>query len=237
MAYFSFDRVSVRYNIYNARSQSLRHQLISISTGGRLSNEVRKTVSVTALDDVSFVLNDGDRVGVIGHNGAGKTTLLRTMAGIYKPFSGTIVRSGAITTIIELGAGMDIELSGYENVARMGMLLGHSKEAIRNLMPSIVEFSDLGDFMSMPVRTYSSGMMMRLMFGVATAKAPDILLLDEMFGVGDKAFQERAEARMRDVISSASILVFASHDVGLIKSFCRRIFKLEHGRLEEVDSV
>jgi ABC-2 type transport system ATP-binding protein len=237
MAHLAFQNVSVRYAIYNARSQSLRHQLINISTGGRLSHEVRKTVSVTALEDVSFVLNDGDRVGLIGHNGAGKTTMLRTMAGIYKPFSGTVVRSGAVTTIIELGAGMDIELTGTENVARMGMLLGYSGEAIKALMPSIVEFADLGNFIDMPVRTYSSGMIMRLMFAVATAKAPEILLLDEMFGVGDKAFQERAEARMHDVINAANILVFASHDIELIKRFCKRIFRLEHGKMEEVNNA
>jgi ABC-type polysaccharide/polyol phosphate transport system ATPase subunit len=183
---------------------------------------------------VSFTLVKGDRIGLIGHNGAGKTTMLRTMAGIYQPISGTVTREGTSSTIIELGAGMDVELSGYENVVRMGMLLGSSYEDMKRAIPSIEDFTELGDYLSMPVRTYSAGMMMRLMFAVATANRPEILLIDEMFGTGDASFQARAAARMHELISAASIFVFASHSNALIKAYCNRVFKLEHGKVLEI---
>lgn len=234
MARLSFENVSVRYTVYNSRSQSLRNQLVNIGTGGRLSREARSTVSVTALDNVSFNLVKGDRVGLIGHNGAGKTTMLRTMAGIYRPVSGTVTRQGSTSTIIELGAGMDVELSGYENIIRMGMLLGSSYDDMKRATPSIENFTELGDYLSMPVRTYSTGMTMRLMFAVATANRPEILLIDEMFGTGDASFQARAATRMHELISTASIFVFASHSNTLIKAYCNRVFKLEHGKVLEV---
>jgi ABC-type polysaccharide/polyol phosphate transport system ATPase subunit len=234
MAHIKFDNVTVQYPIYNAKSMSLRNRLVQISTGGRLSKESTDIVTITALENVSFELNEGDTVGLIGHNGAGKTTLLRTMAGIFTPVSGSVQRAGRVSTIIELGAGMDVELSGYENIFRMGMLLGATRDEMEAATPSIEEFTELGDFLSMPVRTYSSGMMMRLMFAVGTSIRPEILLVDEMFGTGDAAFQEKAQARMQELISSAKIFVFASHSPDLIKKYCRRIFTLEHGLLTEL---
>jgi ABC-type polysaccharide/polyol phosphate transport system ATPase subunit len=135
--------------------------------------------------------------------------------------------------VIELGAGLDAELSGYENIFRMGMLLGASRSDMDNAIPDIESFTELGDFLSMPVRTYSSGMMMRLMFAVGTAVRPEILLIDEMFGTGDAAFQEKAQNRMKELIETAKIFVFASHSPDLIKKFCRRIFTLEHGLVKE----
>lgn len=234
MAKLEFHDVTVRYAIFNSRSQSLRNQLINIGTGGRISQEARKTISVTALDNVSFSLGRGDRIGLIGHNGAGKTTMLRTMAGIYQPVSGRVVQEGRTSTIIEIGAGMDPELSGYENIVRMSMLLGQSREQIEQSTPAIVRFTDLGEYLSMPVRTYSSGMTMRLMFAVATSIQPEILLIDEMFGTGDADFQSRAEQRMHELIEAASIFVFASHATDLIKRYCNRVFRLEHGKVTEI---
>jgi ABC-type polysaccharide/polyol phosphate transport system ATPase subunit len=230
-----FQNVTVRYAIYNSRSQSLRNQLINIGTGGRISQEVRNTVSVTALDSVSFNLGRGDRLGLVGHNGAGKTTMLRTMAGIYKPVSGKVLREGRTSTIIEIGAGLDAELSGFENIVRMGMLLGQTREQIAAATPKIIEFTDLGEYLAMPVRTYSSGMTMRLMFAVATSSQPDILLIDEMFGTGDADFQARAEKRMQELIEGSSIFVFASHAPDLIRRYCNRVFRLEHGRVGEIE--
>lgn len=234
MPRLEFQNVTVRYAVYNSRSQSLRNQLINISTGGRISQEASSTITVTALNGVSFMLSDGDRVGLIGHNGAGKTTMLRTMAGIYQPISGQVVREGAVTTIIELGAGMDAELSGYENIIRMGMLTGASVAEMQRATPTIEEFTELGNYLSMPVRTYSSGMLMRLMFAVATANQPEILLIDEMFGTGDASFQERAKKRMHELIGAASIFVFASHSHELIKNYCNRVFQLDHGKVHEI---
>jgi len=212
---------------------SLRNQLVRVSTGGKLSKDSGNVVTITALDNVSFELNDGDSVGLIGHNGAGKSTLLRAMAGIYQPTQGKITRHGKVGTIFEIGAGMDPELTGYENIFRMGMLLGLKRKEIVEMIPGIESFTDLGSFLTMPVRTYSSGMNMRLMFAVATAVQPEILLLDEMFGTGDAAFQEKAEERMMKFISDAKIFVFASHSMELVRKYCKRIFKLEHGSIME----
>lgn len=239
MSILKFENVTVKYPIYNASSQSLRKQIVRIGTGGRIGGQDEKLVTVTALENVSFELNDGDAVGLIGHNGAGKSTLLRTMAGIYHPSSGSIIREGRVATVFELGAGMDPELSGYENIMRMLMLMGFSKSSLKHKITDIEEFCELGNFLQLPVRTYSSGMTMRLMFAVATSVKPEILLIDEMFGTGDSEFQNKAEKRMHDWISASDIFVFASHDMGLIKRLCNRFIRLAHGSIEEVsiDSI
>ncbi len=235
MATLVFDDVSVAYPIYNAHSQSLRNQLVRIGSGGRIGSSGGSIVTVTALDHVSFALNNGDAVGLIGHNGAGKSTLLRTMAGIYCTTSGRITRMGLVSTVFELGAGMDPELSGYENIMRMLLLMGNSVPEAKAKIPDIEDFSELGDFLVLPVRTYSSGMTMRLMFSVATSVKPEILLIDEMFATGDASFQKKAEARMHDWIAGTDIFVFASHDHGLIKRLCNRVFRLDHGTINEED--
>lgn len=234
MANLKFDNVTVQYPIYNSRSMSLRNQLVRISTGGRIEKEVGDIQVVTALNNVSFHLQDGDAIGLIGHNGAGKSTLLRTMAGVYHPVSGNIFRDGRIATVLELGAGMDPELSGYENIIRMGILMGLSMAEIRGKTEEIESFTQLGDFLQLPVRTYSSGMATRLMFAVATSTEPDILLVDEVFGTGDAEFQIKAKERMETLIKSVGIFVFASHNYKLIHQYCNRVFKLEHGQMLEI---
>jgi ABC-type polysaccharide/polyol phosphate transport system ATPase subunit len=234
MAHIIFDNVTVKYPVYNAGNLTLKKKLVNISTGGILSKNDNKSVTITALDKVNFSLKDGDSVGLVGHNGAGKTTLLRTIAGIYSPITGNIQRQGKIATIIELGAGLDSELSGYDNIYRLGYLLGMSRAEVSNIIPSIEDFTELGSFLQAPVRTYSSGMLMRLMFAVSTETQPEILLVDEMFGTGDKEFQEKARKRMEDLISSAKIFVFASHSDDLIKKFCNRVFEISHGTVTEI---
>ena len=217
MAILKFDKVTVQYPIYNSRSLSLRNQLVRISTGGRIEGEAGHVQLVTALKEISFDLHDGDAVGLIGHNGAGKSTLLRTMAGVYHPVSGAIMRQGRVATVLELGAGMDAELSGYENIIRMGILMGLSMTEIRSKTQEIEDFTQLGDFLQLPVRTYSSGMATRLMFAVATSTQPDILLVDEVFGTGDAEFQIKAKERMESLIKSVGIFVFASHNHDLVR--------------------
>jgi len=234
MAKLEFRNVTVQYPIYSSRGMSLRNQLLRISTGGRIEAEAGKIQMVTALKDVSFCLNDGDSIGLIGHNGAGKTTLLRTMAGIYTPISGEVICQGSLATVFEIGAGMDAELSGYENIIRMGLLMGMTPEEAESKIPDIEEFTELGNFLQLPVRTYSSGMTMRLMFAMATSIQPEILLIDEMFGTGDSEFQHKAHDRMKSLISSSKIFVFASHSHQLLREYCQRIFLLEHGTLREV---
>ncbi|BBO60094.1 ABC transporter ATP-binding protein [Mycoavidus sp. B2-EB] len=234
MASLIFKNVTVQYPIYNSRSQSLRNQLVRIGTGGRIEGEAGRIQIVTALKEVSFELKKGDAVGLVGHNGAGKSTMLRTMAGIYTPVAGQIIREGSVATVLEMGAGMDPELTGYENITRIAVLMGMSIAQIHKKTPEIEEFTQLGNFLNLPVRTYSAGMATRLMFAVATSTQPDILLVDEIFGTGDAEFQVKARERMEALISSVGIFVFASHDVDLVRSYCNRFFKLEHGNVVEI---
>jgi ABC-type polysaccharide/polyol phosphate transport system ATPase subunit len=236
VAQLSFSNVTVQFPIYNSRSMSLRNQLVRVSTGGLIEQEAGHVQIVTALRNVSFELQHGDRVGLIGHNGAGKSTLLRTMAGIYAPVSGSVDRVGRVSTVLEMGAGMDLELSGYENIVRMGVLCGMSIPEIRAKTPEIEDFTQLGEFLNLPVRTYSSGMATRLMFAVSTASQPDILLVDEIFGTGDAEFQERARVRMEALIRSVGIFVFSSHNRDLVRENCERFFRMDHGELTEVGS-
>ena len=233
-ALLQFDHVTIQYPVYNSRSMSLRNQLVRISTGGRIESEAGHAQLVTALKDICFTIKEGDAVGLIGHNGAGKSTMLRTMAGVYTPVHGQVVRQGRVATVLELGTGMDPELSGYENITRMSMLLGMSDADIRRNVMEIEAFTQLGDFMQLPVRMYSSGMAMRLMFAVATSTKPDILLVDEMFGTGDAEFQTKAKARMEELIRSVGIFVFASHSNELVTQYCNRFFFLEHGAVREI---
>ena len=232
-----FEHVTLQYPIYNAGNMSLRNKLVHVGTGGLIAKERTRRVVVTALNDVSFHLKEGDAVGLIGHNGAGKTTLLRAIAGIYEPAKGRIVRSGSMSTLLELGAGLEAELNGYDNILRMGQLHGLSLKEAKAMIPDIEDFTELGNFLAMPVRTYSAGMMMRLMFAIATSRTPEILLIDEVIGVGDKNFNEKASKRLERLIKSAHILVFASHGEELIKNNCNRIFKLAHGKIEELNKI
>jgi|KBSSwiStaDraftv2_1062776.scaffolds.fasta_scaffold07589_6 ABC-type polysaccharide/polyol phosphate transport system ATPase subunit len=223
--------LSVEYPIFNAGSMLLRNALIAAGTGGTISRGVKNIVTVKALDGATFTIEEGDRVGLVGHNGAGKSTLLRVLGGIYSPTSGNLRVNGRTAGIFALGAGLDGELTGYENIVRMGMLLGLRKAEALQMLPDVEAFTELGGFLSMPVHTYSAGMQTRLTFGVATAVRPDILLIDEVIGAGDAAFQGKAHARLNNAIESARVLVLASHAQATIDLYCNRIFHLEKGRL------
>ncbi len=233
MAKIKFDNVTLRYPVYNAHSMYLRNHLVRMATGGLIENSSNLMV-VTALNQVSFELNDGDAIGLVGHNGAGKSTLLRTIAGIYEPEQGKIIRQGRIATVLEIGAGLEAELTGYDNIISLGMMMGLSHAQAVALTPDIESFTELGDFLQLPVRTYSSGMTMRLMFAVATAITPEILLIDEMFATGDASFQQKSQERIQNMIGAAKIFVFASHNPDLIRRYCNRVFRLEHGNLTEI---
>lgn len=223
--------VSLEYPVLSQASRKLSRQLINVATGGQLDRSEQGRVTVRALDGISVRLDVGDRVGLIGHNGSGKSTLLKLLGGIYHPTSGTVSRSGVIGSLLDISLGMSPDATGRENIYLRGALQGMSRAEITRLIPGIIEFSELGDFIELPMRTYSSGMLLRLAFSVATVLSPDILLMDEWLAVGDEAFQAKAEERLHSVVSRTSILVIASHSAALIRNQCNRVLYLEHGRL------
>jgi ABC-type polysaccharide/polyol phosphate transport system ATPase subunit len=184
-----------------------------------------------ALKKVSFQVRSGEVVGIIGRNGSGKSTILKVIAGIYKPTSGSVQTRGQIAAMIELGTGFHPELTGRENIAISGMLLGHSKREMREWEPRIIEFAELGDFIDSPVKQYSTGMYMRLAFAVATEVRPDILLVDEILAVGDAPFQAKCMERMRQFTNSGKTIVFVSHDLNSMRNFCSRILLIHNGEL------
>lgn len=235
MTLISAKDVVVEFPIYGAEHRSLKKQLISATTGGRIARDAGNRVTVRALDGVTFEMKPGDRIGLVGHNGAGKSTLLRMLSGIYEPVQGELMVEGSVATLLELSLGIDIEASGYENIWLRGLMMGLTPKDIRSKFEDIVEFTELGDYLDMPVRTYSSGMQLRLAFAVSTSVDADIILMDEWLGVGDSEFQPKAKKRMEELVARASILVVASHDHQLLKGACNRIFRLEHGKVSEMD--
>lgn len=223
--------VSLEYPVLSQASRKLSRQLINVATGGTLDRSEQGRVTVRALDGLSMRLDVGDRVGLIGHNGSGKSTLLKLLGGIYHPTSGSVSRAGVIGSLLDISLGMSPDATGRENIYLRGALQGMSRGEITRLIPGIIEFSELGDFIELPMRTYSSGMLLRLAFSVATVLSPDILLMDEWLAVGDEAFQLKAEQRLDEVVARTSILVIASHSANLIRRQCNRVIYLEHGNL------
>jgi len=189
-------------------------------------------VIIRALEDLTLTIKDGDRVGLLGHNGAGKSTLLRLLSGVYEPSSGRAEIKGEIGSLIDVSFGIDPEASGRENIYLRGALLGLTRAEIKAKLDEIIDFSELGDFIDMPVRTYSSGMHLRLAFSVSTIIRPEILLMDEWLSVGDEGFRVRAEARMNELVESTHILVIASHSRELVRDTCNRAIWLEHGKIK-----
>jgi lipopolysaccharide transport system ATP-binding protein len=187
---------------------------------------------VNALDGVSFELEDGDRLGIFGHNGSGKTTLLKVLAGIYEPTYGSITIRGKVSSMIDIGHGMDSEATGLENIRIMSQFRGFSQREITERIPEITEFAGLGNFIHLPVKTYSTGMVVRLMFSVSTCFEPEVLILDEWMGAGDAGFMEKAAARMDSFVDRARLVVVATHSTALIKRVCNKICVLETGKLK-----
>jgi len=238
LAFISVDNVTIDFPIYGAAHHSLRHTLLA-RTGGLIRREGmrHKRVVVRALDNISFKLQDGDRLGLIGHNGAGKSTLLKALAGVYWPDSGSIRIEGRVSPLFTSAPGLDADDSGFENIKTCGMFLGMSAEEIEYKAPEIAAFSELGEYLELPVRTYSTGMVTRLCFAIATAIDPDILLLDEGLAAGDARFAARAESRMQKFIQRTRILVLASHSDALIRSMCNRAVLMDTGQILAFGSI
>lgn len=235
-ASITLDHASVSFPIYGAGAFSLKKTLAASVTGGRFGKETGVTV-VQALRDINLQLHSGDRLGLIGHNGAGKSTLLRMLAGVYDPSSGRMTSEGTVASLIDPSLGIEPDATGLENITLRGLVMGLSKREIDRKTPEICEFSGLGEYIHMPVRTYSTGMMMRLAFSISTSVRADILLMDEWLSVGDAEFTEKAERRMREVVSHSGILVLASHSTQLIISECTRVLHLHHGSVLREESV
>jgi len=232
MTSITIQQACVDFPIYNASSRSLKKHLFTAATGGRISVQADKFVIIRALHEIDLEIRKGERVGLLGHNGSGKSTLLRLLGRVYEPTSGQVLIEGSIGSLIDVGLGINPELTGLENIYLRGAILGLTRAQIKTRIDDIISFSDLGDFIEMPVRTYSTGMHLRLAFSVSTAIHAQILLMDEWLSVGDEGFRERAEKRLREMIDSTHILVIASHSKDLLLNTCNRVIWLEHGKIK-----
>lgn len=231
MAHINLRSVVVDFPIVNSSAQSFQLRLLEV-LGGRLTSH-HKTVVVRALDGIDLDLKDGDRLGLIGHNGSGKTTLLRVLAGVYPPAAGSASIAGSISSFTDITLGMDPESTGWENIIFRCAFMGLSFREAKRLSPAIAEFSELGNYLELPTRTYSSGMFLRLAFAISTSIEPDILIMDEMIAAGDSQFIEKAKRRLHELIDKANILALASHNMGLIQSICNKVVWLEHGVIKQ----
>lgn len=229
MVSINLERVCVDIPIFNSQGRSFKKTMMGIAIGGKIGLTEKGKTIIRSLENINLSINSGERVGLIGHNGSGKSTLLRVFGKVYKPSSGIAKISGNIGSLIDISLGIDLEATGIENIFLRGALLGINSKELKKALPEIIDFSELGDFINMPVRTYSSGMHMRLAFAVSTMINPDILLMDEWLSVGDLGFQKKAEARLNAVIERSNILVIASHSRNLIERCCTRVIWLEHG--------
>lgn len=232
MSGIKLENVSVEFPIFNANGRSITSKLLQVATGGVLDSDPSGRVVVKALEGINLEVKPGERIGLLGHNGSGKSTLLRTLGRIYSPAKGNAQIDGRISSLIDISLGINPEASGKENIFVRASLLGLSKKEILSKLDEIIEFSELGDFIEMPVRTYSSGMHLRLAFAVSTLVNPEILLMDEWLSVGDEAFRAKAEDRLRSLIDSSDILVIASHSQELLSQVCTRGIWLEHGKIK-----
>ena len=223
MASINLNQVSVQMPVYSNHSRSMKSSFIK-----RLTKDKAQINSVTALNNLDLHLKDGDRLGVMGPNGSGKSTLLRTIAGIYEPTLGSIEVKGSIASLIDISLGMDMEATGYENIRIRGIMMGLKLKQIKAIEEEIADFTELGKFLEMPIRTYSTGMHMRLGFAVSTTIPADIILMDEWLSVGDSDFLVKAEKRLHDYIQKSSILVIASHSEDLISKLTNQLIRLEH---------
>ena len=229
-AALSLNQVSVSFPIYHGTSRSLKKSLMFRSSGGRIAQDASHRIVVEALREISVSLVERDRLALIGANGAGKTTLLRVMAGVYEPTSGLVMVNGRISSIFDIGIGIDPELNGYDNIRLRGLLLQLSRAEIEERLQEIADFTELGNYLDMPVRTYSSGMMMRLTFAVSTCFVPEIVLMDEWILAADLHFISKAQKRIEEFIEKSSIFVLATHNLDVLHQWCTKALWLENGR-------
>lgn len=237
MAYIELKNVTLNLPIYDVQGRSLKKQVLRMGRRNRIAEGNDGVIVVRALDGVTLRFERGDRIGLIGPNGAGKSTLLRVMAGIYAPTAGTVTCEGKAVPLLDISLGMDENSTGMQNIRLRGLLLGMTNAEIRKKQDEIAAFSELGDYLDLPIRTYSSGMRVRLAFAVSTAVNAEILLLDEVMGVGDVSFKHKAEARLEDLHSRAEIVVLAAHSNTQIRKVCNKALWMERGRIRAFGPV
>lgn len=227
-AVIKVENVSMRFHMYEDKIMSIK-EFVTRTLRGSI-----QYFDFTALDNVSFEVEKGETLGLIGHNGAGKSTMLKLISGILKPSEGSITVSGNVAPMLELGSGFDFDLTGRENVFLNGAILGYSEEFLKSKFDEIVDFSELGPFIESPIRNYSSGMLARLAFSIASMIVPEILIVDEILAVGDADFQAKSRRRMLDLMSGGTTVLFVSHSLAQIREMCRRVVWLEHGRVQMI---
>jgi ABC-2 type transport system ATP-binding protein len=226
----------VEFPIFDAKSRSLKKTLLG-GAGGTIGRNTSNVLVIEALKDITLSLRTGDRVGLVGHNGAGKSTLLRLLSGIYEPTRGKAVVKGRVAPIFDLGVGMDPEISGYENIIIRGLFLGETRKKMASKVDEIAEFTELGEYLSMPLRTYSTGMRVRLAMGVVTSIDPEILLLDEGIGAVDADFLKKAQTRLQKLVERSGILVFASHSTEFLARLCKTAIWIDHGSIKMMGAI
>ncbi len=233
MAIIDLDKVSLTFKVREKGRIAFKEFLVR-----RLFwKSVNPYREVRALQDVTLKMGDGQRIGIIGHNGAGKSTLLKLLAGIYPPTSGKRTVKGRISSLFDIALGFEVDASGWENIAYRSYLQGETPKSLRTKIDPIAEFSELGDFLNMPVRYYSAGMIVRLAFSIATAIEPEILLVDEVLSVGDMAFQEKARQRIHEMIAKAELIVVVSHDLESLAKVCNQAIWMDHGTVRQMGPV
>src|SRR3954451_18302596 len=230
MVEIDLDGVSLDFKVRRFKHLTLKEFLVR----GLFKRATNPVIHVHALQDISLRVGEGERLGVIGHNGAGKSTLLKLLAGIYPPTRGTRTVRGRISSLFDITLGFEPDASGWENMYYRGYLQGETPRTIRAKVDQIAEFTELGEFLDMPVRYYSAGMMIRLAFAIATASEPEILIVDEVLSVGDLSFQQKASQRIRGMMAQARLMVIVSHDLHSLQNLCTRMVWLDHGRVRQV---
>jgi len=226
----------VEFPIFDAKSRSLKKTFLG-KAGGTIGRNTSNVLVIEALKDITLSLSTGDRVGLLGHNGAGKSTLLRLLSGIYEPTRGKAIVNGRVAPIFDLGVGMDPEISGYENIIIRGLFLGETRKKMQSKIEEIAEFTELGEYLSMPLRTYSTGMRVRLAMGVVTSIDPEILLLDEGIGAVDAEFLKKAQTRLQNLVERSGILVFASHSTEFLARLCTTAIWIDHGSIKMMGGI
>jgi ABC-type polysaccharide/polyol phosphate transport system ATPase subunit len=229
MSYINIQNTSVLFSIYNSKTRSIKNQLVS-AIGGTVKS-IDNTVYVRALDNINIEIKKGERVGLLGHNGAGKSTLLKVISGIYEPTEGIVKTEGYISSLTDITMGMDPENSGYDNIIMRCIFMGMTFKEANEKIEDIIKFSELEEYIELPMRTYSTGMTLRLAFTIATSITPEILIMDEMIGAGDAAFIEKARKRSMELIKKTKIMVISSHDMSIMKDICTRGIWMEKGKI------